>query len=110
MLVGQRSTEDTNFRLLAGGVQALQDLTLTVADVAGTMPVAKAVVEQLNMPEQSAGEVLRSMSAEPEPGTMFVNISYEDSDPQKAQLIVNTIGEVVSDKASEVSVGTYAMT
>jgi len=110
MLVGQRSTEDTNFVLLAGGVQALQDLTLTVADVADTMPVAKAIVEQLNMPEQSAGEMLRNMSAEPEPGTMFVDISYEDSDPKRAQLIANTIGEVVADKASEVSVGTYAIT
>src|SRR3712207_1968559 len=106
MLVGQRSTEeDICFRLLAGGVSALQDLTLTVADVAHTMPVAKAVVEQLNLPEQSAEEVLRNMSAEPEPATMFVNISYEDSDPQRAQLIANTIGQVVSEKASEVSVG-----
>ncbi len=74
------------------------------------MPVAKAVVEQLNMPEQSAEEVLRNMSVEQDPGTMFVNISYEDSDPQRAQLIANTIGQVVSDKASEVSVGTYAIT
>src|SRR3712207_1351074 len=123
MLVGQRSTEDKCFRLLAGtedkcvrllagGVSALhlQDLTLTVADVAHTMPVAKAVFEQLNLPEQSAEEVLRNMSAEPEPATMFVNISYEDSDPQRAQLIANTIGQVVSDKASEVSVGAYAIT
>jgi len=79
-----------------------QDVTLTVANVADTMPVARAVVEQLkglNLsnpgPEQSAEEVLRNMSAEPEPATLFVDISYEDSDPQRAQLIANTIGEVL---------------
>jgi capsular polysaccharide biosynthesis protein len=106
ILVGQRSTEDANPLIPL----ALPDLTLTVADVADTMPVAKAVVEQLNLPEQSAEEVLRNMSVEPEPGTLFVNISYEDSDPKRAQLIANTIGQVVSDKASEVSVGTNAIT
>ena len=74
------------------------------------MPVAKAVVERLNLPEQSAEEVLRNTSAEPEPATLFVNISYKDSDPKRAQLIANTIGQVVSEKASEVSVGTNAIT
>ena len=106
ILVGQRSTEDANPLIPL----ALPDLTLTVADVADTMPVAKAVVEQLNLPEQSAEEVLRKISVEPEPGTMFVNISYEDSDPKRAQLIANAIGQVLSDKASEVSVGTNAIT
>jgi capsular polysaccharide biosynthesis protein len=107
ILVGQRSTEDANPLI---PLALPKDLTLTVADIADTMPVAKAVVEQLNLPEQSAEEVLRNMSVEPEPGTMFVNISYEDPDPKRAQLIANTIGQVVSDKASEVSVGTNAIT
>jgi capsular polysaccharide biosynthesis protein len=115
ILVGQRSIGEPSFRLLAGdvsGVHAyhLQDLTLTAANVAETMPVARAVVEQLNLPELSAGEVLQDMMAEPDPGTLFVNISYKDSDPKRAQLITNTIGEVLSEKASEVSVGTYAIT
>ena len=106
MLVDQSSTDDTNPRIPL----ALQDLTLTVADVADTMPVAQAVVEQVNLPELSAREVLANTSAEPEPGTMFVNISYKDSDPQRAQLIANTIGEVLSEKISEVSVGDSVMT
>jgi capsular polysaccharide biosynthesis protein len=99
ILVGQRSAEDANPLIPL----ALQDLTLTVAEVADTMPVAQAVVEQLNLPELSAREVLANMSAEPDPGTLFVNISYEDSDPQRAQLIANTIGQVLSEKISEVS-------
>ena len=106
----QRSTEDTCFRLLGVDVGDPQDETLTVADVADTMPVAKAVVEQVKLPELSTRGVLANMTAEPDPGTLFVNISYEDSDPKRAQLIANTIGQVVSDKASKVSVSANAIT
>src|SRR3712207_5852128 len=75
------------------------------------MPVAKAVVEQLNLPELSAGEVLANMSVEKDPGTMFINVSYKDSDPQKAQLIANTIAEVSSQKISSenVMLGSYPL-
>jgi capsular polysaccharide biosynthesis protein len=107
ILVGQKSAEPTS---LAGDVSGLQDLTLTVAKAADTMPVAQAVVEQLNLPEQSAGVVLQHMSAQPDPGTMFVNISYKSSDPKRAQLTANAIGQVLSQKISEVSVGASALT
>ncbi len=99
----QRSTEDTCFRLLGVDVGDPRDETLFVADAANTMPVAEAVVEQLNLPGLSAREVLQNMTAEPDPGTLFVDISYADSDPKRAQLIANTIGEVLSEKISEVS-------
>jgi capsular polysaccharide biosynthesis protein len=107
VLVGQESTEDTN---LGGDVSGLQELTLTVAKAADTMSVAQAVVEQPNLPEQSASGVLRNMSAEQDPGTMFVNISYKSSDPKKAQLTANAIGEVLSEKISEVSLGANTIT
>ena len=90
ILVGQRSAEDANPLIPL----AYPDLTLTVAEVADTMPVAQAVVEQVNRPDLSAREVLANMTVEPEPGTMFIDISYKDSDPARAQLIANTIGEV----------------
>jgi capsular polysaccharide biosynthesis protein len=107
ILVGQSATKDAN---LGGDVEGLQDLTLTVAKAANTMPVAQAVVEQLNSPEQSAGEVLQNMTSEPDPGTLFVNISYEDSDPKRAQLSANAIGQALSEKTSEVSPGANGIT
>jgi capsular polysaccharide biosynthesis protein len=107
ILVGQKSTGDTN---LGGDVAGLQDVTLTVAKAARTVPVAQAVVERLGLPEGSAREVLNNMSTEPDPGTMFVNLSYESSDPERAQLIANTIGQVLSEKVSEVSLGANAIT
>ncbi len=106
ILVGQRSAEDAKPLIPL----AYPDLTLTVAEVADTMPVAQAVVEQLNLPELSAREVLANMTVEPEPVTMFVDISYTSSDPKKAQLTANAIGQVLAGKISEVGLGVNAIT
>lgn len=108
MVLGQRSTENT--LLTPADVNALQDLTQSVASGATTMPVAQAAVEQLDLPEQSAENVLQNMSAEAEPGTMFVNISYKSSDPKEAQLTVNAIGQALSEKVSEESLGANTTT
>ena len=110
ILVGQKSTGDAGLTGTAANVNDLQELTLTVAKAAETMPVAETVVEQLNLPEVSAGEVLNNLSAEPNPGTSFIDISYKDSDPERAQLVANTIGQVLSQKISEVSLGASAIT
>ena len=108
ILVGQKSTTgDAN---LSGDVSGLQELTLTVAKAVPTVPVAQGVAEQLNLPNGSAKRVLANMSVEPDPGTMFVNVSYRDSDPKRAQLIANTIGQVVSQKISEVNLGANSIT
>lgn len=107
ILVGQKITEDSNFNT---DVADLQELTLTVAQAVQTLPVAQAVVEQPNMPEQSGQEVLANMSVEPTPGTTFINVSYKSSDPERAQLIANTIGQVLSQKISEVSLGANGIT
>ena len=106
--VGEKTTGDTN---PAPDVAELQELTLTVAKAVPTTTVAEAVVERLeDLPEGSAGEVLANTSAEPDPGTIFVDVSYKDSDPQRAQLIANTIGKVLSEKIPEMSLGPNAIT
>ena len=107
ILVGQKATGDTN---LSADVSGLQELALTVAKAVPTTPVAEAVVERLGLPEGSVGKVLRNTSAEPDPGTMFVNVSYKDSDPKRAQLVANAIGEVLSKKISEVGLSASAIT
>ena len=107
ILVGQQSTGDTN---LAGDVSGLQDLTQTVATGTRTIPVAQGVVDRLNLPEHRTGEILQNMSVEPDPGTMYVDISYASSNPKEAQLIANTIGKVLSQRISEVSLGANGIT
>jgi capsular polysaccharide biosynthesis protein len=107
ILVGQKLTEDADF---GTDVSDLQELTVTVAQAVQTLPVAQAVVEQPNVPELSAGEVLENMSVEPSPGSNFIDVSYESSDPEEAQLIANAIGQALSQKISEVSVGVNGLT
>ena len=102
MLVSQKSPGGPN---LSGDIAGLQEVALTVARAVDTEPVAQGVVEQLNQPELSAGEVLANTSVEPDPGTMFINVSYKDSEPQRAQLIANTIAEMSSQKISDVMLG-----
>jgi capsular polysaccharide biosynthesis protein len=108
ILVGQKTTDDTIFG--AADVSGLQELAVTVAQAVPTTPIAETVVKRLNLQEESAKEVLNNISAEQDPGTMFVNVSYKDSNPERAQLIANTIGQVLSEKISEVSVGANAIT
>jgi capsular polysaccharide biosynthesis protein len=108
ILVGQKTTGDT----LPGAadVSDLQDVALTVAKAVPTVPIAETVVERLNLQSEGTKKVLVNTSAEPDPGTMFVKISYRDSDAERAQLIANTTGEVLSDRISEVSVAANSIT
>ena len=99
MLVSQEA-EWWPLRPYDGG--GLQETALTAARVVRSESVARATIEQLKLPELGAQEVLANTNVKQDPGTMFVNVSYRDSDPQKAQLIANTIAEVGSQKiASE---------
>jgi capsular polysaccharide biosynthesis protein len=107
ILLGTKTTGDTNSAL---DVADLQELTLTVATAVPTTPVAEAVEERLKDPEVSAGQVLSNTSAEPDPGTVFVNVSYKASEPDNAQLIANTIGTVLSEKIPEMGLGESAIT
>jgi capsular polysaccharide biosynthesis protein len=108
IVVGENTTGDTN---AAPDVADLQELTLTVAKAVPTTPVAEAVVERLeDPPEGGAGAVLANSSAEPDPGTVFVNVSYRASDPERAQLIADTIGIVLSEKIPEMNLGANAIT
>jgi capsular polysaccharide biosynthesis protein len=102
IVVGENTTGDTN---AAPDVADLQELTLTVAKAVPTTPVAEAVVERLeDPPEGGAGAVIANSSAEPDPGTVFVNVSYRDSDPERARLIADTIGIVLSERIPEMSI------
>jgi capsular polysaccharide biosynthesis protein len=100
ILVGQKSPANAK---LSADVTDLQELALTVAKMVDTGPVAEGVVKQLDLPEGSTREVLNNISVKPEAGTMVVNVSYRNSDPERAQLIANTIGQVLSEKVSGVT-------
>ena len=102
LLIGQRGADETRGSL-SGEVRGLQDLAPTMAKAVTTRPVAQAVVEQVGMREVSAGALLGNLSAQQDPGTMFIDVSYSASDPNSAQLVVNTVGQVFSEQVSDLS-------
>ena len=113
MLVGVKTSEaeaHPGIQPIPNATSGLQTFTLTVAKMVRTMPVARAVVERLNLPRGSAEEVLSNMSVEQDPGTMFIDVTYTDSEAKRAQLVANAIGQVVSQKIGEVNLSDKVIT
>jgi capsular polysaccharide biosynthesis protein len=108
MLVSQKNPGGPN---LGGDIGGLQEATLTVAEMVPSMHVAQEVVEQLNLPDLSAEDVLRNMSVEANPGTMVIDVSYTytaanaETAQERAQLIANAIGEVSTKEIGDAMVG-----
>ena len=109
ILVGQEASKAPP-QNLSNDVEGLQQLTATMAKAVTTLPIAQEVAKQLDMPPGSAEVLLANLSAQADPTTMFIEVSYRDTDPQRAQQIVNTVGEVFSDQVSNVSPSASAIT
>jgi capsular polysaccharide biosynthesis protein len=109
IIIGQKSRANSTFNL-EGDVAGLQGLTATMTQAVTTRPIAQATVKQLDSPTVSAEELLENLSAQEDPGTMFIDVSYTDSDPKRAQLIANTVSQVFSEQVSKVSINANAVT
>jgi capsular polysaccharide biosynthesis protein len=82
-------------------VQGLQQLTQTMAEGVRSRLVAEAVIQQLNL-RVTPEEFLESrLSAQQIKETQFVQVNYRDSSPERAQQVANTIGEVFSQRVSQ---------
>jgi capsular polysaccharide biosynthesis protein len=108
ILVGQEQSSAGPVNL-ENDVQGLQQFTQTVTEIVPTRPVAEEVIRRLNL-WTTPKEFLRNMSAERVTETQVVEVSYKDTDPERAQEVVNTIGEVFSEQVAEVSPSANAIT
>ena len=106
VLIGQKQQDDAPTSL-QGDVIGLQQVTQTVATAATTSPITEGVAQELSL---DSPFLPGSLSAEAIEGTTFVEVSYQDTDPKRAQLIANTVGEVLATRISEVSPGAAAVT
>jgi capsular polysaccharide biosynthesis protein len=101
VLIGQKQSSEIPTSL-QGDVIGLQEVTQTVATAPSTGPIVEGIAEKLNLhPPVLPG----SLSAEPIEGTTFVQIYYDDTDPNRAKVIANTAGDVLSQRIAEVSPG-----
>jgi capsular polysaccharide biosynthesis protein len=113
VLVGQKPPPSDCYHGICPIPNAPKDdtsFTVAVAKAIPTKPVARAVTKQLRLPRGSASKVVEHTSAKAEPGSMFVNISYTDRDPKRAQQITNTLAKVSSERISETSLGPHRIT
>ena len=108
VLIGQKQSSDIPPDL-ANEVSGLQQITATMVEAIQTRPVAKGAIERLDL-RMSPTSLLENLSAEQIGTTSFLEVSYADSDPERAQRIVNTIGEVFSDQVSKTSPSANAIT
>jgi capsular polysaccharide biosynthesis protein len=105
VLVGQ----DQGISETPGDAAALQDLTQTMAQAVASRRVAEGVIQRLDLPD-SPETVLGNLGTEQIPDTQFVQVSYQDPNPEKAARVANAIGHVFSDQLSEVSPNDSAIT
>lgn len=80
----------------------LQLLTLTLGEAVATYPVAQAVVQDLDL-DISPRDMIANMNVEVVTTTQFIDVSYTDTDPRRAQWIANAIGDTFSEQVSDVS-------
>jgi len=105
MLVGREGgiTENPN------DVVGFQQLAMTMAEALDSRPVAEAAIRQEGL-KLSPEALLANLSAEVIPETQFVEVSYVDSNPERARRVVNAVGKAFSEQISEVSQSSSGIT
>jgi receptor protein-tyrosine kinase len=99
MLVERQYADESSLGL-SGEVAGLQQSTLTMVELINSRPVADAVVRELDL-QISSESLLARLSAEQVNATQVIKVTYEDPRPERAQQVVNAIGDEFSEQASE---------
>jgi capsular polysaccharide biosynthesis protein len=85
---------------LAGTVEGLQTIILTMIHAIDSRPVAEEAIQRLNL-DMTPAELLDNLVIEQVESTSFIVLTYQSNDPVQAAQIVNTVGEVSSELISE---------
>jgi capsular polysaccharide biosynthesis protein len=85
---------------LAGTVEGLQTIILTMIHAIDSRPVAEEAIQRLNL-EMTPAELLDNLTIEQVESTSFIVLTYEGNNPVEATKIVNTVGQVSSELISE---------
>ena len=83
-------------------VEGLGEITVTIAEVVATRPIANATIQQLGL-AMSADDLLDNLQVEQVPATQVIEVSYQDPDPARAQRVASTIGKVFSEQVAQVT-------
>ena len=108
ILVGQDTGGDQQANL-AGSVEGLQQLTQTMVEAINSRPVADAVIRRLEV-QTTPRTLLDNLTIEQIGETQFIQLSYEDTDPERASSVVNAVADVASERISQASTGASNLT
>jgi capsular exopolysaccharide synthesis family protein len=101
ILVGQEQPNDAPVKAnpgdLVGEVQGLQGITSTVVEAVKTRRVAEAVIERLGL-QMTPEAFVENLNVEQVHASQFIQVTYKDTSPERAQLIANTIGDVLAEQ------------
>lgn len=103
MLLVSQDRENVEAYNLQGDVMGLQQLTQTMATAVGTPPIAREVIQQTELGISSQELIEDRLEVEQVANTQFINITYQDPDPETARQVANAFGEVFSEQATELS-------
>jgi capsular polysaccharide biosynthesis protein len=101
-LVVSQNQEGNKSGSLGSDVQGLQQLTRTLAEGVKSRLIAELVIERLGL-QMSPEEFLDHLNVQQVRDTQYIQIAYADASPESAQQVANTLGEVFSERVSEVS-------
>ena len=102
IIIGQKQDVGDPFNL-AGDVQGLQLLTQTLAAAVNSRPVAQAVIQRLNLSTTDPNDLMANVQVQQVPDTQIVQVTYKDSNPQRAKRVANAIGDEFSTRISKIS-------
>ncbi len=115
VLVGERSpaqgTGNGKIQLipLAPAPETLRALTQTMTDTIDSRPVAEEAIQRLEL-KMSPAELLDNLTIEQDAGSSFIRLTYEGTNAAEATDIVNTVGEVSSERISEAGGAAFNLT
>jgi capsular polysaccharide biosynthesis protein len=78
--------------------ESFQEISDKVATALNSRAVAEETIRRLNL-KMSPSKLLKNLTAETEPGAMFILVTYTDTDPKRAQQVANTVGQIAHERA-----------
>jgi capsular exopolysaccharide synthesis family protein len=84
-------------------------LTQTYSQMIVQQPTLEGVIEELGL-DLSVNQLQQTLVVEPIPDTQLLKISIEDTDPNRAATIVNSIGTIFAQTNAEMQASRYSET
>jgi capsular polysaccharide biosynthesis protein len=109
LLLGQKQDENQLLGNLMGSVEGLQQLTHTMVAAVDSRPVAEETIRQQGL-QMDPQTLLDNLTVEQLEDTQFLQLTYSDSDPERAQEIVNAVSDVSTDKIAEANASSTNIT